>query len=237
MDGVCWRMVEAQHHVSTLKLVDNLTEQKILEDLIEKTKPSVPPECAHLDYLLFTPFRYGSYPRGSRFRRAGMTEGVFYAGESPEIAAAEISFYRLLFFRESPDTPWPKNPAEFTAFAADYGTERAIDLSVRPLNRHAAKWTDPVDYTHCQTLADRARSAGIGVIRYMSVRDPRRGRNLALLNCGVFTHPKPIQLQTWRIHFSAAGVNAICEAPRSGVAFDRNAFAADPRIAALNWER
>jgi hypothetical protein len=33
--GICWRLVEAQHHVSTLKLVDSVDEQRLLEDLIE----------------------------------------------------------------------------------------------------------------------------------------------------------------------------------------------------------
>src|SRR6266852_4166632 len=39
--GLCWRMVEAQHHVSTLKLVDTLPEQAILESLIDGAKPRV----------------------------------------------------------------------------------------------------------------------------------------------------------------------------------------------------
>jgi hypothetical protein len=107
-NGTCWRMVEAQHHVSTLKLVDSVDGQELLEDLIEVSKPPLPPECRDLHYLLSTPFRYGAvYPNGSRFRRAGMTEGVFYASESSHTAVAEIAFYRLLFFAESPDTPWP----------------------------------------------------------------------------------------------------------------------------------
>ena len=97
LSGLCWRVVEAQHHVSTLKLVDTLNEQRLLEGLIEGTKPMVPPECRHLHYLLFTPFRYGAvYPNGSRFRRAGITEGVFYAAEAVESAIAEMTFHRLL---------------------------------------------------------------------------------------------------------------------------------------------
>ena len=69
-------MVEAQHRVSTLKLVDTLSEQERLEQLLDASKPPVPPECRHLDYLLATPFRYGSpYPHGSRFRRAGLSPG------------------------------------------------------------------------------------------------------------------------------------------------------------------
>lgn len=103
--GTCWRLVEAQHHVSTLKLLDSVDEQKLLEELIEATKPPLPPECRDLHYLLSTPFRYGAvYPIGSRFRRAGMTEGVFYASETPQTAVAEMAFHRLLFFAESPNT-------------------------------------------------------------------------------------------------------------------------------------
>ena len=125
-----WRLVEAQHHVSTLKLVDSLAEQSALENLIEKAKPPVPVECRGLHYLLSTPFRYDApYPVGSRFRRAGRTAGVFYAAEAPETAVAEMAFYRLLFFAESPLTPWPVNPSEYTAFSAAVRTERALDLT------------------------------------------------------------------------------------------------------------
>ena len=139
LSGICWRVVEAQHHVSTLKLVDTLDEQQQLEALIEDTKPPVPPECRHLHYLLSTPFRYGpAYPTGSRFRRAGISEGVFYAAEAPETAVAEMTFHRLLFFAESPDTPWPTNPAEYTAFAAEYRSKKAIDLTRGRLKAHSA---------------------------------------------------------------------------------------------------
>ena len=56
--GTAWRLVEAQHRVSTLKLVDNLAEQAALEAILEDTKPALPEECRALDYLLATPFRY-----------------------------------------------------------------------------------------------------------------------------------------------------------------------------------
>jgi hypothetical protein len=36
---------------------------------------------------------------------------------------------------------------------------------------------------------------------------------------------------------SDAGAQAICEAPKSGITFDRKRFAADPRIAKLRWVR
>ena len=91
-----------------MALVDTLAEQHLLEELLERSKPPVPPECRGLHYLLATPFRYGApYPAGSRFRRAGLTPGVFYASQAPETAVAEMAFHRLLFFAESPGTPWP----------------------------------------------------------------------------------------------------------------------------------
>jgi len=236
--GRCWRLVEAQHRVSTLKLVDTLDEQAILEDLIEETKPVIPPECRHLDYLLATPFRYGSiYPHGSRFRRAGRTLGVYYAAEEPRTALAEMAFYRLLFFAESPDTPWPSDPGEYTAFAAEVATERAIDLTVPPLNRDEARWTNPTDYIATQDLAEAARAASVEIIRYRSVRDQAGGCNLALLTCHTFLLPAPVERQTWRIRLSRSGVQALCEFPETRVEFARDAFAADPRVAGFNWDR
>ena len=113
---VFWRCVEAQHIVSTLQLVDTLDEQRILEDMLEETKPPVPPDCAGLHYLYMTPFRYGLYPNGSRFRRAGPTPGVYYVSEEPATAIIETAFHLLLFYADSPGTPFPAQPSEHTAF-------------------------------------------------------------------------------------------------------------------------
>jgi hypothetical protein len=231
-------MVEAQHQISTLKLVDTLEEQALLEELIEQTKPPSPPECRFIDYLLATPFRYGApYPHGSRFRRPGMTPGVYYASEAVQTAVAEMAFHRLLFFAESPKTPWPHDAGEFTAFAALYATRQGIDLTVAPLVDGRAAWTHPTDYAPCQDLAEAARTAGIAVIRYESARDPEKGANIALLAASAFAAPKPTERQTWRIRLGPAGVQALCEFPRIRLGFDRKAFAADPRIAKLAWER
>jgi hypothetical protein len=236
--GTCWRAVEAQYIISTLKLVDSVPEHELLEDLIEAAKPPVPPDCRDLHYLLSTPFRYGAiYPVGSRFRRAGMTDGVFYASESPETAVSEMTFYRLLFFAESPNTLWPSNPAEYTVFSADFATKKAIELTKGKYAAESAKWVHTTDYTHCQAFADAARAAKIELICYASVRDPRQRTNFALLACRAFAKPKPSHQQTWHIRLSETGAQAICEAPKAGITFDRKSFAADPRIVKLRWSR
>lgn len=236
--GRCWRLVEAQHRVSTLKLVDTLEEQALLEELIEVTKPVVPLECRHLDYLLATPFRYGApYPHGSRFRRAGRTAGVYYAAEEPRTAVAEMAFYRLLFFAESPGIPWPSDPGDYTAFAAEVVTDRSIDLTVPPLDCDRKHWTSLTDYAATQALADTARAAAINLIRYSSVRDGAGGTNVAILACRTFAQSKPVERQTWRIRLSPSGVQAICEFPDMRIGFGREAFAADPRLHQFKWER
>jgi hypothetical protein len=238
MSGLCWRVVEAQHVVSTLKLVDTLAEQELLERLIEERKPPVPPECRHLHYLLSTPFRYGApYPHGSRFRRAGFTPGVFYGSQTVATAVAEMAFARLRSFAESPGTPWPANASEHTAFAARFRTSRGLDLTAAPFDRRSDRWQHPTDYAACHALADPARAAGVQALRYRSARDPGGGRNLALLTCAAFTSRAPIERQTWRIQLDGAGVRAICDFPEQRFAFDRSAFAGDPRIAGLQWNR
>jgi RES domain len=238
MEGLCWRIVEAQHRVSTVKLTDTLAEHDLLEQLIEQTKPTLPVDCRHLDYLLATPFRYGAiYPQGSRFRRAGRTDGVFYAAEHPETALAELVFYRLLFFAESPGTPWPKNPAEYTAFSAQIQTAKLLDLTLPPLNADLSIWQAHTEYHGCQTFADAARSADADIIRYTSVRDPKSRTNLAILQCRAFAKATVQSQHTWRLHFDRSGIRALCEFPKRSVEFPKGIMATDPRIQNMNWNR
>ncbi len=232
-----WRAVEGQHLVSTRKIVDTNTEQRVLEDLIQATKPAVPADCLHLDYLLSTPFRYRADYWGSRFRRSGATPGVFYAAEEPETAVAEMAFHRLLFFAESPATPWPVNPSEYTGFSASVRTARSLDLIRPPLSADRAAWRDPIDYSRCQALAHAAREAGAEILRYQSVRDPEGRACAAVLVCAAFAETFPLDYQTWRIGVGAGGAYAIRECPRTQIEFGRTAFAAAPRISAMAWER
>jgi hypothetical protein len=216
-----------------MKIVDTLDEQARLEELLEASKPPVPAECSSLHYLLSTPFRYGSpYPLGSRFRRAGHTPGVFYASKAPATAVVEAAFHRLLFFVESPGTPWPDNAGEYTAFSVRYRTSAALDLTLLPLDRDRTAWTHPTKYAACQDLADAARTAGFEVLRYESARDagPPAGVNIALLTCHAFGSRQPVERQTWRIHLGGA-VRAICTFPEMRLELPHEAFARDPRIA------
>jgi hypothetical protein len=211
-------VVEAQHVVSTMALVDTLEEQAVLEQILDASKPAVPPECRHLHYLLFTPFRYGSpYPQGSRFRRPGVTPGVFYASMQIATAVAEMASWRMRFYAESPQTPWPANAGEYTAFSVRFSTGKGLDLTRPPLSRDAEKWTHPTDYAPCQELADAARAAGVNVLRYQSARVA--GLNVALLECAAFASGEPIEQQRWRIHVGPNGARALGDRPEQRLEF------------------
>ena len=234
--GKGWRLVEAQHHVSTLRLVDSLAEQALLEAVLDDSKPPLPAECAGLNYLLSTPFRYRPYPQGSRFRRAGATPGVWYGAERVDTALAEMVFYRFLFFADSPTTPFPEQAAEYTGFSVLVDA-LALDLTAMPLARDVALWTHPTDYTACQALADAARQATVRIIRYTSVRDRKAGANLAVLSCSAFARPSAVDRQTWRIRIGRFGAQALREHPDLRLEFAPDAFAGDTRLAAMNWDR
>lgn len=216
-----------------MKLVESLEEQNLLEDIIEKTKPAIPEDCRHLHFLLYTPFRYPPHPNGSRFRRPGAVEGVFYAACCPETAVAEAAFYRLLFFAESPGLPFPKNPTEYTVFSVRISSPLVADLTRPPYDNNATAWMQPQDYGSCQDFAAAARDKGIEVICYASVRDPAHRLCYAVLKCCAFAAQKPDKQQTWQLLASDAGVYAYCEAPKGGITFRLDQFLADNRLTVL----
>lgn len=229
-----WRLVETQSKNSTMKLVDTLDEQNLLEQLLEDTKPPIPEECAELHYLLFTPFRYdpGKPTAVSRFRYEGQKEGVFYSAFEVDTAVAEMTFYRMLFFSESPETKLPDNACQFTAFTVPIKTSRALDLTNSPLSDDVDLWTDRINYDPCLKLAANAPMADIDCIISQSVRDPGKGKNASILRCRVFaaTSPDRTKDQTWNIFLKPGRAEAIREFPGKTIEFLSSVFE-DSRLA------
>jgi hypothetical protein len=228
--GECWRFVEDQHRVSTMRLVDTLDEQRVLEELLDASKPPVPQECQHLHYLLFTPFRYRPVVHGSRFRRVGDRRGVLYAAEAMETALHEVAFYRLLFLAESPAMTAPQRPASMTAFAFHNGPAQMIDLTAAPFSKDSDAWEKLSDYQACQTFAETAREAGIEAIRYRSVRHAA-GFNHAILTCTRLSGPRRDSYRQWFLLADRRGVSAWTEHPeRQSMQFPLAFFMNDPRL-------
>ena len=227
--GEAWRFVEAQHVISTNKLVTR-QKQPLLEIILDETKPTIPTECTNLDFLLFTPFRYRPDHGGSRFRKVGQTEGVWYGSEFEESALAEMVFYRFLAFAESPDTQFPAHPHDFTSYSVKLSTSKLLDLTIGKLSQNSDCWQNPSDYSNCQSLADKARKVGVQIIRYKSVRDKKRRPNLAVLSCKAFESIKLLDQHTWKLKLEQNIVTAICDSPKNKIIFKRDEFTDDPRL-------
>ncbi len=228
-----WRCVEAQHIVSTMKIVSSLPEQYLLEDILEEDKPEVPNECNGLHYLFMTPFRYGLYKNGSRFRRAGFTSGVFYSSESPSTALFETAFHLFLFYAESENLSFPSQPSEHTIFDVPVKSKHAIDLTRTPFNNVAPLWTHRTNYEPCQQLEEIARQQGVQLIRYSSVRDPDRKANVAILNCSAFASTAPKEQQTWQLSINSKGLDAFCRFRNERISVSSVDLVADERLRKL----
>jgi RES domain len=191
-----WRAVEAQHEAATMPLVDSLDEQLVLERLIDAVKPPLPREAQRLHYLLFTPFRYAPPPGGSRFR-ASDDPGVFYGADAVRTACAELGYWRWRHLLDTPALAAMPQKAQ-TVFKVKVATH-GVDLRVRPFDRDATSWTDPLHYGACQRFAKVAREAQVGIIRYQSVRDPQHAGCGAVLTPAAFARHSPVEQQTWML--------------------------------------
>lgn len=191
-----WRAVEAQHVVSTMALVDTLGEHAVLEAVIDAGKPTVPPDARHLHYLIFTPFRYPPTEWGSRFR-SDQDPGVLYGAETIRTACAELGYWRWRFLMECPALPRIEARAQ-TLFQVGVKAD-GVALDAPPFVEDALQWTAPADYGACQAFARIAREAGIGLIRYTSVRDPLAGACVAVLTPRAVDPPQPLTATTWML--------------------------------------
>lgn len=216
--GSLWRGVEAQHVVSTMRLADSLEEQRVLEDLLETSKPPPPPEARGRHYLLFTPFRYRS-PVPSRFRRAA-DPGVWYGAEELKTACGEVAYWKWRFLTDSDALAGRALHTEHTFFATEV-RGRCADLTAAPWKSAGGAWGHKTDYAACQDLADEARRCELAWIRYASVRVPG-GICGAALKLGALSLRKAFEQQTWACKTSGDG--AYLQRADGG---DRYAFSAE----------
>ena len=195
-----WRIVEAQHIASTMKLVDDLEEQQTLESLLEGNKPLLRPGTSNLDYLLSTPFRYHPKRGGSRFR-SEIDPGVFYGAQSIRTAGAELAFWRWRFLKDAVDVSF-LNPVAHTVFSCEPSCQ-AIDLRRPPFARDVALWSDSSQYLDTQNIGRIARKSNVQAIVYKSVRDEIPAWCVAILDPEVFIGIKPkIDGQAWFLSIS-----------------------------------
>ena len=218
-----WRAVEAQHQVSTRKLVDTADEQILLEELIDRVKPR-DTSARGLHYLLSTPFRYPPLPHGSRFG-ARQEPGIWYGSEMPRTMFAEVAYYRLVFL-EGTRADLGTVTTQLTAFRVRAHSRRGIDLVSPPFDAHRTAISSPSHYVATQALGTAMRDAGVELVRYPSARDSEGSVNIAAFSPTVFGAARPRNLETWHCTATRQRVEITKRDyfGRESFAFDRNAF-------------
>jgi len=166
---LAWRGVEAQHVLSTTRLVDSLDEHDALEAMLEGSKPPAPAMKGHKNYLIYTPFRYRpKHP--SRFRRAGSL-GHWYGAQELYAACAEVAYWRHRFVVDSTALTHEDVLTAHTFFQGAVDGV-AIDLTMPPWVAAREAWTRDQDYTHTHAVAEAAGGHHVQWICYESVRAP-----------------------------------------------------------------
>ena len=218
MEGA-WRGVETQYIAASMKLVDTLEEQDVLERMLEDNKPPLP-QTASKHYLILSPFRY--FPQhSSRFRPANQS-GLWYGSSTLEGACSEIAYWRMRFLLDSVGLARDGElVTEHTFFQATV-RGRAIDLTAAPWADLAHLWKHSSDYSATHALAAAAlANDGITWIRYESVRAPTCALAAALTPDAVHAESDALEKsrQEWTCKTTKDGVMMIAKDGRSRFAW------------------
>ncbi|GGF91160.1 MULTISPECIES: RES family NAD+ phosphorylase [Cysteiniphilum] len=196
IDGIFYRIVEAQEINATRQLVDTLDEHELLENMIESSKPTNPYKMDSYHYLLSTPFRYPPLNYGSRFG-AVHEPSLLYASIKESTCIAECAFYRLNFYYSMTKQPPKTLKSQHTLFTASFQTSKAIDLTDQVFSKYTGKLIHKSDYSFTQRLGSDLRNKGFDCVIYTSARDPSHGLNIALYNPSPLKEDKPISTHEW----------------------------------------
>jgi hypothetical protein len=186
-----FRIVEGQHFIATRKLVDSDDEQRILEGILDRSKPPITTRNARgeLHYLLYTPFRYPPLKSGGRFHTR-FEQSIFYGSETLATSMAEVAFGRFLFMRHT-QAQFDPMQVPYTHFVARVQSAKAILLTAAPFDAQCHAISHPATYAHSQPLGAAMRQSGAQMFTYRSARAPQ-GTNTGLFTPEAFAHNKPL---------------------------------------------
>lgn len=222
-------MVESQEQVATTRLVDSLEKQRVLEDMLEATKPPPRPSDRRLHYLLSTPFRYPPLRHGSRFGTRQQL-GIFYGSATLETLLAEVAYYRLVFWYGMGTPPAERLSTQHTAFTARYKTANGVRLQSAPFDKQRAALGHPEDYRATQQLGTAMRAAGVEAFEYVSARDGQAGINIGLFTPRALLRTSPEKLQAWIAETDSGAVRFLGSDQRRLFAFSLKQFAVRGRL-------
>jgi hypothetical protein len=223
VNGDAWRVVEAQHVIATRKLVDSDDEQRLLEEMLEGSKPPLV-EAASLHYLLATPFRYPPLRHGSRFGTR-LERGIWYGARESRTAFAEVAYYRLLFLDGTAAKLEPIS-VDLSAFRVPFATRRGVDLTRDPFVSERGRISSRTSYRASQRLGRDMREAGVEAFLSFSARDAEDGVNVGVLSPSAFASTRPRRFETWHCEATKERVQLVRRDPfkQSSFSFPRAQF-------------
>lgn len=205
VSGTLLRLVEGQSQVATAGLVSSLDRQGLLEEMLESSKPPLPPQADGLHYLLASPFRYPPLKHGSRFGRRH-EPSLFYGAQETTTLLAEAAYYRFVFWHGMTVPPPRRLLTQHTLFAAAYRADPGLRLHAPPFAAHREALAHPADYSHSQALGALMRERGVAGFEFFSARDPAGGINVALFTPAAFGAGRPLFQEAWSCETDAGRV-------------------------------
>lgn len=175
------RIIESQEQVATTRIVANLEEQDLLEQMLESSKPGALE--GELHYLLATPFRYPPLRYGSRFGST-LEPSLFYASLELQTCLQECAYYRFIFWYDMATEPPNPIITQHTTFEVALDSERCVDLRGAQYDAIRNEITSADSYRDSQALGSQLREAGAQMLVFESARGP--GSNVAVYAMDVF---------------------------------------------------
>lgn len=218
-----YRLVESQEQIATLGLVNNIYEQVVLEELIESTKNPLPIDKIPRHYLLTTPFRYPPLKYGSRFGRT-FEPGIFYGSLTIQTALSETAYYRFVYML-GPETPY-KFPIsnQYTSFSAKVRSAKSIFLDQDPFAKYEQILRSPSSYIETQQLGSNMRESGVEIFQFISARDMKKGKNVALFSPSAFQSKVPAQMTAWLCQTSLDEVGFMAKEGTQRISYSQKGF-------------
>lgn len=199
-----YRIVEGQHFIATRKLVNSDEEHRVLEEILDKSKPliSTSNSRGELHYLLYTPFRYPPLKSGGRFHTR-LEPGIFYGSEELSTSMAEVAYGRFLFMQHT-EAEFQPMQVPYTHFVAMIKSAKAILLDSEPFSEQRHKISHPASYADSQVLGAAMRKAGAELFSYFSART-KHGINVGLFSSEAFQINKPVpgKEKHWSVYVSS----------------------------------
>lgn len=223
------RIVESQEKVATMRLVDSLDEQLLLEQIIDNSKPKDLNSNRH--YLISTPFRYPPLEHGSRFGTT-FEPSLFYGSHSINTMLHETAYYSF-YFTSAMSTPFPKPVMNHkTSFQVNVDEARYLNLADINDSEFQSRITDKTDYNYSQSIGSVMRKMGISAFSYISARDPNQGFNMGVFDINSIKG-NPFNEYQWEIKQSADNIVFFCkEAPTQSTQISIDIFYHDGIIPA-----